>query len=382
MSTGHAKLSPSKAHTWLNCPGSVRLSEGLPDEPSDASRQGTACHEAFRLMLEGRFVPGTYNVDEHKVLLTAEMRAWVHQAAEWVQRYKKAHPGASMRCEERVPVGKRLELGPTGAEALWGTADVVLRDDTEIVVVDAKFGFNEVEAEENPQLGLYAVGAGALENYERIGLVILQPRSAEPVKEEWLTPDQLQARAGEYAHGALLALDGTGPLHASPKACAWCPAHGVCPEAQREALALARQEFSIVPEKLAPSEIGLLLSKAKAIRAALAAVEEFAAKELEVGRYIPGWKRVLPNTHRKWKDDAADGIKAMLPLLTDAPAKLYDEPKLKSPNQLERELHLSPGTLNAFTLKPEGTPVVVPESDPRPAVKPEFGTVETKEEED
>ena len=35
--SAHAKFSPSGASIWLNCPASLRLSEGMPDTTNEAS---------------------------------------------------------------------------------------------------------------------------------------------------------------------------------------------------------------------------------------------------------------------------------------------------------------------------------------------------------
>ena len=44
MEGQHAVLSPSGADRWMVCPGSVRLSEGMPDTSSKAADEGTAAH--------------------------------------------------------------------------------------------------------------------------------------------------------------------------------------------------------------------------------------------------------------------------------------------------------------------------------------------------
>lgn len=367
----HAKLSPSKAHIWLACPGSVRMSAGLPDEPSDAARLGTACHAALKDLLEGRGLPAAVNVDGKLIFLSEEMEDWVRRAAEWVTKYLKDHPGTRLECEKEVHVD----------DDLWGTADIVLRSLDTLVIADAKFGHGEVEAEDNPQLGIYAMAEAG--DVPRVGLVILQPRSEEPVKEEWLTGQDLAARGIRYYEGAQAALAPDAPLHASPEACRYCPAQAVCPEAQREALALARQEFSLVPEKLDRADLSALLAKAKFIRQALDAVEKYALAEATVGRDVPGWKRVAGRAgNRVWEAGAEKRLTDTLPLLTDAPFSLYGEPVMKSPAALEKELHMKSGALDAFTSRPEGSPVLVPDSDPRPALKPEFGTVDAKDSEE
>src|SRR3989304_1309551 len=48
MTDRHARLSASSAHRWMNCAGSVALSEGEADKGSQAAAGGTADHVRYR----------------------------------------------------------------------------------------------------------------------------------------------------------------------------------------------------------------------------------------------------------------------------------------------------------------------------------------------
>lgn len=53
--TQHSELSASSAARWMNCPGSVARSRGIPREESIYSAEGTAAHEvARRCLIEDR----------------------------------------------------------------------------------------------------------------------------------------------------------------------------------------------------------------------------------------------------------------------------------------------------------------------------------------
>ena len=56
--TNHSLLSPSTAHRWMICPGSVAMGMTLPDEPSDYAMEGTVAHALAESML---------NVTEYEV---------------------------------------------------------------------------------------------------------------------------------------------------------------------------------------------------------------------------------------------------------------------------------------------------------------------------
>src|ERR1700719_4193980 len=48
--TFHSKLSPSSAHRWMNCPGSVALIGDESSSAGHAAMKGTAAHKVIELM--------------------------------------------------------------------------------------------------------------------------------------------------------------------------------------------------------------------------------------------------------------------------------------------------------------------------------------------
>lgn len=169
----HAKLSPSSADRWTSCTASINAQEGIPNTNSDASRDGTCCHQILAECLEHHGDPQDY--------LGREMQFWTHHESDssgedWSEliseqmadecvitgsvtvtqemvdavttamnfvRQQVELTGGLLEVEQRVPIGHI-----TGEDGAGGTSDVVLLTDDTIRVMDAKFGRAKVLAYE------------------------------------------------------------------------------------------------------------------------------------------------------------------------------------------------------------------------------------------
>ena len=56
MVSSHSPYSPSKAHRYIRCPGSVALEAGLEDSSSTYAREGTAAHKLAEMVLKKEIV--------------------------------------------------------------------------------------------------------------------------------------------------------------------------------------------------------------------------------------------------------------------------------------------------------------------------------------
>jgi hypothetical protein len=359
----------------MACPGSVGLQATFPDRTSEPAATGTLLHEILATSLLTPDVgilevPGdTFTIGEFTIELTEEMLGHVQKAMDWVNLYRAAVPNARVHTEQRSNVGEFFGC----PDDLWGTADIVLTGPDELVVADFKSGFEEVDSEENPQISLYAIGLAHAAGWpwERYKLVILQPRSSQPVKVEVLTRDQLKARAEKYrplVERALLPGQALVPTEAG---CRWCRAAGACPELAKRSLVLAQREFS-TPQLITREQLASVLAQAGMVRKALDACEQYAHQLLATGAADPselGYKLVLSKRHRAWKDEGA--VAVTLSLLTE-PENLYEPMTLRSPAQMEKLLKLKPKTLDALAPAPPGNPVLAPLDDARPALPADF----------
>lgn len=343
----HARLSPSAAERWTICGGSVALTSKVSES---ASR----------------------TVD---VSITDEMVEWVEKVVLWVFDYLKNNPGCVLYSEERARAGV-----PFGCpDEMWGTADVVIvnRKKLELVVADAKFGYSEVAVHGNKQLTLYSIGLAhdfgwAFKTHRQ---VILQPRSAVPVKEAVLSVEQLQLemfRLGPKVDAAVLQLNGEAALQLVPtdEGCKWCSAAGICPELQKRALQLARREF-LEPELLSRDDLVLLLKEADRVRKGLNAAEAHAANLLKLGQPVPGFKLVRGEKRRVWNNPAAAGntlVKLGVPY-----DDVWRSEMQFTPAQAEKKVgaHFK-DLLQVHIEKPLGEATLVTEDDPRMPLPPEF----------
>jgi hypothetical protein len=141
----HAILSASSADRWLSCPPSARLNEKIKDEGSSFAAEGTKAHElAERTLVSGR------NAHEMSGDYPHDMREYVQQYVDYV----RAIPG-ELLVEQRMNFSQWVPDG-------FGTADAVILNDGICHVCDLKFGKGlRVDAIENPQMMLYALGAYA-----------------------------------------------------------------------------------------------------------------------------------------------------------------------------------------------------------------------------
>ncbi len=371
MIRAHARLAPSAASRWMACPGSARLCQFVVDSGSDDADRGTACHAVLeRALREGgdalSYAGRAIVVGEKRIEVTKEMAGWVAEVVAWVVWYLDAHPGASLRTEERIAVGRAFGV----PDDVWGTADVVVVGPEEILVHDAKFGYVEVGIDDNPQLLLYTIGLAADYGwvFERYRTVIHQPQCGAP-KERAVSRGELLDYQRRYLPKIRATFDPEAPLVPSDEACRWCPAAGVCPALQERAIVLAQREFASL-ETISVDDLSALLTHATRIRAGLDAAERHALKLIQLGGRVPGFKIVGSKKHRVWRDEAA--AEATLRKLG------YDEDDFRprrtiTPPQAEKLVGKRTAAQLAPLIEwPTGEPTLVPEADSRPPLAGDF----------
>lgn len=415
MTNKHAIYSPSGFKALMLCPAKPAMERGLPDESSEYADEGTAAHElAATALTHGKnaadYIGQGIQVGDVAWYVTEEMAEAVQVYLNTVRDYLG---DGTLFVEQSLPIGHI-----TGEEGAEGTGDAIILRGNEIIVIDLKYGKGvEVEAEMNPQLMLY--GLGALEKFdivgdiERVRMVISQPRVSWAPSEFDMPAAALVQwgldTAGPAANLAMqiyefseqvdqaITLDNCNPHE---DACRFCKAKPNCPALARTVSNALEAEFTDLTtadevereqiidtsvKALAEDQLGAKMDAVPLVELWCKAIRARVEKQLLDGAPVAGYKLVQGKKgNRAWLDavDAEAKLKAMR-LKKD---EMYDL-KLISPTTAEKVLKDSPKRWNKVKLligQSEGKPSVAPVSDKRSAleIKPveaEFAAIESAE---
>lgn len=360
----HAKLSASSAHRWMNCNPSANLEREFADKTSEAAAEGSAahalCEHKLRKALKMRSVRPVSKYDSD------EMEMYINSYVEFVLEQIEV---AKQHCTDPfVLIEQRLDFScyvPDG----FGTGDCLIVADKLLHIIDFKYGLGVlVDAEENPQMMLYALGAlqlfDALYDIDTISMSIFQPRR-ENVSTWTITVAELKEWAEKILRPkAELAFKGEGEFNPGPW-CTFCKAAVKCRARAEEKLALAQYEFT-KPPLLTDEEIEDILSRLDDLTKwanEIAAYAQDAA--INHGKQWNGFKLVEGRSVRKYSDEAA--------VVAAATAAGYRDIYKKSLIPItEMEKLMGKKTfaevLGGLVIKPHGKPTLVPASDKRPAI--------------
>jgi len=377
----HALLSASSSKQWLNCTSSARIRADFPETTSDAAEEGTLAHKFCELKLRKLFLePGmsdrTFKTAINKLKkdkrYSPEMDRFTDEYADYVQKIAYGYASAPY-----VAVEKQVSYDHVAPEG-FGTADCIIAAGTDLHIVDFKYGKGiVVSAEENSQMGLYALGAlaayGMIYPIRDVYFHIVQPRVhnfstwATNTRDLSTWADTMVKPAAEKA------FRGEGEF----KPGAWCDdcfccIAGTCRARMKENLPVLQEHTDPVTGKmsdetlLSNGEIGKILPLLAKALPWIKKVQEAALEKLLNGETIPGWKLVEGRSNRELTDAKAayDALvkagykKAMF--YEQTPLPLTQAEKLITKEDYDR-------ILLPFVHKPKGKPTLAPEEDKRRA---------------
>lgn len=397
----HSTWSASGFEQKMLCPGSHVLQEGLPNTSSKYAAEGTAAHQVLTWALQqdrpaAAYVGQTINVEGFDIEVDDDMAEHVQVCIDYVK--DAAGDDGVILVDQRVNYSTYLDVPESEA---WGTADVIIIRGNEIIVIDFKHGRGfEVSAEANPQMSLYALGAlqayqGLVGDFNRVRMVISQPRIKSAPSEYDITVEKLEYWARFAARGAVdkcnnakvaPEVDGWAEVFLRPgeKQCKFCRAKATCPALRTEVATTVGISAATVDEFMdleinqptqASDEVWLsaCLDKVDLIEDWCKAVRAEVERRLLAGEDVPGWKIVQGKRgNRAWSKPA--DVEALLKSMRLKEAEMYDF-KLISPTTAEK-LHKSEiigprqwAKIQELITQKDGAPHVAPESDSRPALE-------------
>ena len=370
--TNHALLGASKAHQWMECPPSARWELEFEAPPtSEAAAEGTLAHAIAEDHLGKRIAGKAWRSTPKKFRTDPLYRpAMEEHVATYCDVIMETLTELRQTGDPAIYLEQKLDLTPWIPEG-FGTADCILIGDGVLHVFDFKYGKGiPVEAEENPQLKLYALGAmeefGCLYEIRDVVLHIIQPR-LESVT-EWSVSAEILRKWGEFVVKpvAQKAYNGEGEFHPGESQCRWCLCKNRCRAYDNYMLKNAQLQFTDLgeernPNELSDEEIAQLLGRVQELKRWCKSVEEYALDQaLNHEKTFPGYMLVEGRSSRKISDEDA-----VIKILDENGYQMDKICELKGITALEDMIGKKKlnELIGDYVIKPPGKPALAPESE-------------------
>lgn len=364
MPNKHAVLSASSSYRWLNCPPSALECAKLPDTSSEFARQGTDAHTLCEFKVKMALGQKLEDPTKSLTYFDEEMSECTDEYAQFVMERLAA---AKAVCKDPlIMIEQRLDFSkwvPGG----FGTGDCLIVADDTLTVIDYKHGLGVlVDAEKNPQMMCYALGAlnlfDDIYDIKQITMTIFQPRR-ENISTYTLSKEELLNWADTVLKPtAELAARGDDEYKAGDH-CRFCKIKATCRKRAEYNLELAKYDFAM-PSTLQDEEIEAVLDKADELVSWAGDVKDYALQQALSGKTWTGWKLVEGRSNRRYVNE-----EAVAAAVENASFDPYEK-KLLGITAMTKQLGKKrfEELLSNLVEKPQGKPVLVPESDKRPAM--------------
>ncbi len=360
----HAILSASSSHRWLNCNPSARLEQEFEDRETEAAAEGTAAHALCEhklkraLKMRSKKPVSQYDCDE----MDEHTDAYVQYVLETLAEAKQTCPDPQIMIEQKLDFSCYVPDG-------FGTGDCIIVSEKRLHIIDFKYGLGVlVDAYENPQMMLYALGALRLYDWlydiEEVAMTIFQPRRENVSTWTISVPDLLQWAEETLKPKAELAFKGEGE-YIPGSWCQFCKAAVKCRARAERNLQLAQYEFK-EPALLTDAEISDILGRLEGLVHWANEITAYAQDAaINHGKEWFGFKLVESRTNRRFTDEAAVTEAARAAGYRD----IFKQ-TLISVTEMEKLMGKKTfaDVLGALVEKPTGRPTLVPASDKRPAI--------------
>ena len=360
----HALLSASASKQWLNCPPSARLCADKEDRASPYAKQGTDAHELCEYKVLKAIGQTLTDPIENLDLYDAEMENCTEEYCNYV--IEQFENSKSLCKDPVILVEQRLDFSKWVPEG-FGTGDCIIVTDDVLHIIDFKYGLGVlVEAENNPQMMCYALGAldvyDGIYDIKTVKMTIFQPRRENISTFEMNKKDLLNWADNILAPAAKLAYEGTGEFKAGDH-CQFCKVKADCRKRAEYNLELAKYDFEM-PANLEDTEIVAILPRADELVAWINDIKEYALQQALNGTIYDGYKVVEGRANRKYTDEDAVAL-----AVKDAGFDPYEK-KLLGITAMTSLLGKTKfnNLLGGLIEKPQGKPTLVPNSDKRQAL--------------
>ena len=361
--SGHAILSASSAHRWLICTRAPRLEQEFADNSGEAAAEGSAAHalaeHKLRKALKQRSKRPVSKYDSDEMETCTD--DYVDFILEIIAELKQTCSDPTVLIEQRLDFSRFVPDG-------FGTGDCVVIGDRTLHIIDFKFGWTLVHAEDNPQMKLYAIAAlelfDGIYDISEVSMSIYQPRR-ENASTYTVFKESLYQWAEEVlVPTAKLAFEGGGDF-VPGEHCLFCRAAVKCRARAEEKLNLARFEFSL-PPILTDDDIEGILAKLDDLTDWANDIKAYALEAaLNHGKRWCGFKLVAGRSNRRYTNEeaVAEAAKAAgyRDIYRQSLITLTEMEKLMSKAKFSE-------ILGELIEKPPGKPALVPITDKRPEI--------------
>lgn len=360
----HALLSASSSHRWIHCPPSIRLGEKYENRGSEYAAEGTEAHLLCEYRLKQMLgidmedpVPGLQYYSKE---MEANAEGYAQYVMEIYEKAKESCEDPIVLIEQQVSYEKWVRDG-------FGTADALVVADGTLHVIDYKNGKGVlVECEGNSQMRCYGLGSlelfDGIYDIQNIEMTIYQP-NRDNISTSMLVKEDLLEWADEIlAPAAALAFEGKGE-YACGEWCQFCPVKHICRARADYAMQLARYDFAD-PDVLEDEDIEDILARADTLTSWASDVKDYALRQALSGKEWKGWKLVEGRSNRKYTDEEKVAAAVEKAGFDPYEKKLLGITAMTQTLGRKRFNEL----LGELVMKPTGKPVLVPESDKRPAM--------------
>lgn len=370
----HAVLSASSSHKWLVCTPSARLEEQFPNKTSEYMEEGTLAHEIAEFKVRSYFLEAiSKSAYTRRLNKLKEKQHFSQEMLIHTDTYLEYIKGESLKTSSKpfIALEQKVDFSQYVPEG-FGTADCIMISGNDLHIIDFKYGKGvKVDATENPQMKLYALGVlfqyGMLYDIKQIRMTIVQPR-LDSISEFSMPKDAL-IEWGENVvkPQAEKAFMGIGDFVQGDH-CRFCRAKGACEFRAKENMKIVEEIQEKYNGIISDKEVGEMLSKTDGIEQWLQDLKEYALQQILKGKEVPGWKAVEGKSNRKPVDIdkafeilEANGYKSEI---------LYEKKPLTL-TQLEKTIGKAnvAKAIGDYIEKPKGAPTLVKSTDKRESFK-------------